>query len=172
MTRAELRAALSGAGAFPLIWSVAEAGELPLVLRTELSEHIGAVYRRLEAALDEDFALASALRLAVLVHEEPPGRLPALLTDAGLADLSATVAAVVGAFGRIWKLRNERDAVDYAMSHRSCLEPLLLFELAHEGTSTPAMNWVAAFGGLEAMVDRWAWRLASRALTSDLSGRP
>jgi hypothetical protein len=45
-----------------------------------LFEHIGAIYRRLETLADSDFAGLTELRLAVLLHEEPPESLPGLPT--------------------------------------------------------------------------------------------
>ena len=161
MTRAELRAAISRRGGFATIAAAAAAGELEQLLATDVSAHVGEVYRRLEAELDEGSALAAALRVTVLVHEEPPECLPALLRHAGFSDFSPTVVAVVRAFGRLWKLRNERDAMDYVKLHRPWLGPLLMFELAHEGVLTPAMRSVARLGGFEGAAERWAGRLVT-----------
>jgi hypothetical protein len=171
MTRAELRAAISRRGGFATIAAAAAGGELEPLLATDVSTHVGEVYRRLEAGLDEGSTLAVPLRVTVLVHEEPPERLPALLGHAGLAEFSPIVLAVVGAFGRLWKLRNERDAMDYVKLHRPWLEPLLMFELAHEGVLTGAMRWVARLGGVGQAAERWAGRLESPTLSADLSGR-
>jgi hypothetical protein len=153
MIRAELRAAISRAGAFP---TIAAAGDLSAVLPAELSDHIHAVYQRLETAVGDKLAFAAPLRLAVLVHEERPERLPALLERLGLSDYSRIVVAVIGAFGRLWKLQDERDAVNYVSAHRAYLEPLLLFELAHEGTPTASMRQIAELGGLGSSFQRWA----------------
>ena len=68
-----------------------------------LVDHIGAVYRRLETAADPDFDGLAAVRLAVLVHEEPPASLPRLLAWAGLSDYEETVRGVIGGFGAVWK---------------------------------------------------------------------
>jgi hypothetical protein len=95
------------------------------------------------------------------VHEEPPGRLPALLDRLGLSDYSRIVGAVTGGFGRLWKLQSDRDVADYVRAHRAYLEPLLLFELAHEGAPTPLMRRIAELGGFESSLQRWAARLES-----------
>jgi hypothetical protein len=58
------------------------------------------------------------LRLAALVHEEPPGSLTKLLDSAGLFDLAPIVVAVTGGFGRLWKVRTEGNLRDYGEVHR------------------------------------------------------
>jgi hypothetical protein len=125
--------------------------------------HIGDVYRRVEAAADPDFAGIEALRLAALVHEEPPESLPKLLGSAGVLDLAPTVVAVTGGFGRIWKIRTEGDLRDYVEVNRPHLASILLFELAHEGRSIPEMEGAAEVGGLQATLTCWAERLAGAA---------
>jgi hypothetical protein len=51
MTRAELRAAISRAGAYPAIASSDDLGD---ILSAEISDHILAVYERLELAVGDD----------------------------------------------------------------------------------------------------------------------
>ena len=51
MTRAELRAAISRAGACPAIASSDDLGD---ILSAEISDHILAVYERLELAVGDD----------------------------------------------------------------------------------------------------------------------
>jgi len=44
------------------------------------------------------------MRLAVLLHEEPPERVPGLLEQAGLLSVAPFVTAVIAGFGKLWKL--------------------------------------------------------------------
>jgi hypothetical protein len=103
------------------------------------------------------------MRLAVLLHEQAPERAAVLLERAGSASFSPLVTAVIGAFGRLWKLRSEHDALEYVAAHVAYLEPLLLFELVHEGAPASWMRRIAALGGLESRFERWVSRLASAA---------
>jgi hypothetical protein len=116
------------------------------------------VYERLERAVDRE--LAAPLRLAVLVHEVSPDRVPALLDRIGLSDFVPFVASIVDGFGRLWKLERDEDLVDFVRAHGPHLAPLLVFELAHEGTPTMAMGRIARLAGLERSFERWAARLA------------
>jgi len=156
MTRAGLRTAISRPGAFDAITA---AGDLGDVLSEKVADHIRDVYQRLELVAGDEPALAAPLRLAVLLHEELPDRLPALLERVGSSDLATIVTAVIGAFGRLWKLQGDDDAADYVSSHRVHLEPLLLFELAHEGAPTSRMRRIARLGGVERDFERWVRRL-------------
>jgi len=101
------------------------------------------------------------MRLAVLLHEEAPERVTVLLEQAGLASFAPFVAAVVTAFGRLWKLGSDEEALGYVRAHSAYLEPLLLFELVHEGAPASWMRRIAALGGLESRFEAWAARLAA-----------
>jgi hypothetical protein len=156
-----LRRLLSRPGSYPLVVAAAAAasGQLPHFPVT-LFEHVGDVYRRVETAADHNLAGLEELRLAALVHEEPQESLTKLLASAGVSDFAPTVVAVTGAFGRIWKVRTERDLRDYVEVNRPHLASILLFELGHEGQSTPEMERAAQVGGLQTALKCWAERLA------------
>ena len=156
-----LRWLLSRRGSYAII----AAGQLRH-FPVPLSEHVGDVYRRVEAAADRDCDQVEALRLAALVHEERPESLPEVLRAAGVSDLVPTVVAVTGAFGGIWKVRTEDDLRTYIEANRPLLSPILLFELAHEGHATPAMERAAELGGLHATFEQWAGRLTPPGLRS------
>jgi hypothetical protein len=129
-----------------------------------LFDHVGDVYRRVEAAADRDFDQIEALRLTALVHEEPPESLPRLLCSAGVSDLVPTAVAVTGAFGHIWRVRTEDDLRGYIEANRPRLPLVLLFELAHEGRSTIEMRRAAEVGGLRTAFECWERRLAATGL--------
>src|SRR5262245_1515775 len=154
-----LRRLLSQPGSYPTIAAAVRSGQLPH-FPVALFEHVGDVYQRVEAAAEDDLVQIEELRLAALVHEEPPESLPKLLDLAGLSDFVPTVVAVVGAFGRIWKVKTDADLRRYVEANRPCLPPILLFELAHEGHAIPAMERAAEVGGLRAAFECWAERLA------------
>ena len=100
------------------------------------------------------------MRLAVLLHEEPPERVPGLLEQAGLLSVAPFVTAVIAGFGKLWKLGSDEEALDYVRAHRAHLEPLLLFELVHEGEPASWMRRIAGLGGLESRFETWARRLS------------
>jgi hypothetical protein len=154
-----LRTLLSRRGSYPTIAAAAASGRLPR-LAVRLFEHVGDVYTRVEIAADPDFAQIAELRLAALVHEEPPAAVPEVLDAAGLGDFAPTVLAVVGGFGRIWKARSEADLRDFVRTNAQHLAAILLFELAHEGQRIPRGERAAELGGLRAAVQRWTVRLA------------
>ena len=106
------------------------------------------------------------MRLAVRLHEEAPERVATTLVHDGYADLAPLVTAVIAAFGQLWKLRSHEEALEYARAHAAYLEPLLLFELVHEGAPASWMRAIAALGGLEGRFEVWAARLAARGDTS------
>ena len=97
----------------------------------------------------------------MLLHEEAPERVAALLEQAGLASFAPLVTAVIIAFGRLWKLGSDEEALGYVRAHAAYLEPLLLFELVHEGAPASWMRRVASLGGLERRFEAWAERLAA-----------
>ena len=99
----------------------------------------------------------------MLLHEEAPERVAALLEQAGLASFAPLVTAVIIAFGRLWKLGSDEEALGYVRAHAAYLEPLLLFELVHEGAPASWMRRVASLGGLERRFEAWAERLAAHA---------
>ena len=114
------------------------------------------------------------MRLAVLLHEEAPERVTVLLEHAGLASFAPLVTAVVTAFGRLWKLGSDEEALSYVRAHSAYLEPLLLFELVHEGAPASWMRRIAVLGGLESRFAAWAARLAAghtRAPVAPIAGQ-
>jgi hypothetical protein len=119
------------------------------------------VYGRLETAAGEDVPEIAALRLTALLHEAPPDRIAPLLAGTPLSRLAPTVAAVVAAFGDVWKIGPEAELAGYVAAHRPYLRPLLLFELAHEGRAIPRMEDAARRGGLARAFDTWTARLAT-----------
>ena len=123
------------------------------------SVHIDTVSRRLERAADADCRYLAELQIAVLLHEESPASLPGLLATAGRSDLAPIVIPVITAFGELWKVTTDDEIAAYTAAHRSHLDPLLLFELAHEGQPTAGMRRAAAVGGLDADFRRWVARL-------------
>ena len=154
-----LRQLLSQRGSYPIIAAAAASGRLPR-LPVTLFEHVGDVYRRVETAAGDDFARIAHLRMAALVHEEPPESLPEILDAAGVSDLAPTVVAVIDGFGRIWKVRTAADLRPYVEAGGPQLASILLFEVAHEGRSTAAMERAAELGGLQAALTSWTARLA------------
>jgi hypothetical protein len=161
-TSPSLRRWLARPGSYTQIAAAAAFGELPQ-LPVKLFAHVGEVYRRVELAAGSDAVGIEALRTAALVHEEPLQSLHAILTSADLLEFAPTVCAVVGAFGRIWRVRTPHELHDYVAQNFSHLPAILLFEVAHEGHAIPAMREAAAVGGLEAHLELWAKRLATGA---------
>jgi hypothetical protein len=159
--RACLRRLLEQPGSYEGIEAASAARALCQELPVRLFAHIGDVYRRLEVAAGECGADLAALRLAVLLHEEPADRVPSLVEGAGVADLAPVVTAVVEGFGQLWKAEGDAPLADYVAAHRSALVALLLFELAHEGRPTASMERAAALGGLAAPFRGWVTRLAT-----------
>jgi hypothetical protein len=101
----------------------------------ETARHVDGVRARAAAVAPED--LRAVVLEAARIHEErDPARLRALTED-------EQAIAVALAFGEIW---SEADLGAYATRHAAILRPLLLFELAHEGTATDAMRAVARAG--------------------------
>jgi hypothetical protein len=113
-----------------------------------------------------DFEQVEAVRLTALVHEEPLERLPQLLGSAGVSELLPEVVTVAREFGRVWEVRTDDDLRGYVEKSRPYLAAILLFELAHEGRSTPQMERAAQAGGLET-----AFALGSTACRRHAPGR-
>ncbi|OLC31776.1 MAG: hypothetical protein AUH81_17305 [Candidatus Rokubacteria bacterium 13_1_40CM_4_69_5] len=157
--RTRLRRLLVREGSYAAIASAAASGELSDVLPTRIFSHIGDVYGRLELAAGPDFPDIAVLRLMVLVHEERPARTRVLLEEAGFAEAAPAVAAILNGFGEVWRAASDEQLREYTLVHASCLAPLLLFELAHEGKATAPMKRAAHFGGIELTFQRWARRL-------------
>ena len=147
-------------GSYPAIVAAAASRRLP-GFAVRLFDHVGDVYRRVEIAAADDAPDVVALRLAALVHEEPPPSLPGLLADAGMGGLSGCACAVVGAFGEVWKARSDAQLRRYVEAHGRRLAPILLFEVAHEGRAIPPMERAAEVGGLRAELRSWLERLAA-----------
>jgi hypothetical protein len=161
MDAADLRLLLERTGAYPAIEAASASGALRDVLPVTLFEHIETIYDRLERAADAHFPAIVPLRLAVLLHEESPDSLPSLLSAAGLSELAPTVLGVIGGFGEVWKTSGEEEIAAYVRAHRADLASLLLFELAHEGRPTRAMERAAELGGLAQSFTRWTARLST-----------
>jgi hypothetical protein len=153
-----LRSLLARRGAYSMIADASAAGRLP-TFPVRLFGHVGDVYARVETAAGDDFTGIQAMRLAALVHEEPPESLPALLEASGVSDFAPTVLAVVGEFGRVWKFGTDRALREWVAANEPHLAPILLFEVAHEGEAIPAMERAAEIGGVRAALARWSERL-------------
>ena len=123
--------------------------------------HLDDVYARVVRASGRGEPDAVALRLVAVVHEQPPAVVSSLLRRHVGAAVAARVAAIVRGFGEIWKIDDERALARYVRRHRAHLRALLLFELAHEGTSTEAMRRAAVLGGLTRPLAAWTRRLTS-----------
>jgi hypothetical protein len=153
-----LRRLLGATPSLPGVRAAAESGELGFALATDFTEHVAAVYGRVERAVaDEPCALA--LKLVALVHEEQAARVGALLERAGVAAEAPLAAAVVADFGALWKLGDRADHERFACARVDRLRPLLLFEIAHEGEATAAMRSVASVAGLDEALVGWLQRL-------------
>jgi hypothetical protein len=159
-----LRRLLARRGSYPAIARAGASGRLP-GFPVALFAHVGDVYRRVEAAAADDVPEIESLRLAALVHEEPPESLAELLDGAGLAELAPTAVAVVAAFGAVWKLRTEGEVRDFPDANRPHLRAILLFEIAHEGRATSEMERAARVAGLGEAFAGWAERLARHPAT-------
>jgi hypothetical protein len=157
-TNLPLRDYLRGMGSLAFVRRAAAAGVLAEALPVRFFDHIGEVYARVERVIGAD-ARAWPLKLTALVHEERPDRLPALLRHAGLEDQAQFVVGIVNGFGAVWKADGEAALRHYVRVHRLHLEPLLLFELAHEGAPTDQMWRAARLAGLERILHRWTARL-------------
>jgi hypothetical protein len=73
-----------------------------------------------------------------------------------VSELLPEVVAVTREFGRVWRVRTDDDLRGYVEKNRPYLAAILLFELAHEGQSTPQMERAAQAGRLETAFARWA----------------
>jgi hypothetical protein len=101
----------------------------------ETRRHIETVSARIRAAAPPDLR-EHLLRAAALHEQRDPKRLP------------ADVALVVLGFGELWQIADDAALDAYVALHRYHLRPLLLFELAHEGSATDGMRAVAAHADL------------------------
>ena len=135
------------------------AADLRHSVPADVADHIDSVCRRLDLVIADEPGLAEPMRLAVLLHEESPTRVQALLERERLTGVAPLVTSVIAAFGRLWKLESDREVVDYVRAHGAYLEALLLFELVHEGAPTARMRRVAALGGLASRFETWVRRL-------------
>jgi len=160
MTPEDLRRLLQRPASLDAIRAAATSGKLASILRTPFFDHITDVYARLERTA-ADSAEAWPLKLAVLVHEEPPARAAELVARAGFSDVSDVVLDVLRGFGAVWKPGNALEVEAYVRAHTGQLTSLLLFELAHEGTPTPSMRLAADAAGLTAEFEGWVSRLAA-----------
>jgi hypothetical protein len=159
MTYDEFRNLLAQAGSHLGIQRAALSGDLHCLRPSAYLEHTGEVYRPLEIAAHADLTEGAALKLAVLVHEDSTEGLPAFLEAGGFSDLTNRVIELINGFGELWKVKDSQELESDVRSHRAYLRTLLLFELAHEGRSTPMMKEAARFAGLEAAFERWTLRL-------------
>jgi len=90
----------------------------------------------------------------------------------GLLRVAPFVTAVIAGFGKLWKLGSDEEALDYVRAHPAHLEPLLLFELVHEGEPASWMRRIAALGGLENRFETWARRLQISVATPTVQAQP
>lgn len=157
MTPEQLRRILQRPVSLLTIESAAAAGELADLLPTPFFAHVAAVYARLELTAG-GASDVWPLKLAVLVHEEPPERARAMLVRAGFADVSELIGRVLTGFGAIWKVDTPEEIATFVRSEARHLAELLRFEVAHEGAATPAMRRAAEIAGLAAELDRWTRR--------------
>jgi hypothetical protein len=107
---------------------------------TETRLHIADVSDRVRAAAPDD--LREELLRVTAVHEDRD-------------DPPPDVSAVVLAFGEVWKLDGDAEIAAYCTRHEAYLRPLLLFELAHEGSSTEAMRAAATHAGVRTEFAGW-----------------
>lgn len=160
----DLRLLLRPPRSLAAVHRAARSGDLDRLLGTTVTEHVLAVYDRVErASAGEPERDATALKLVALVHEEPPERMPRLLAAADLAGEAPFATAIVAAFGALWRAQDEAELARLAERRAATLRPLLLFEVAHEGDATPAMRDAARLGGFAGDVDLWLARIRSEA---------
>ena len=118
-----------------------------------LDQHLHDVDLRLAVAADDSDPILPNLRLAVLVHEQPPEAIPEVLATTSFAAAAPTIHAVISGFGRLWKVRSDAELADFGEEHGH------LLALAHEGRATTAMRRVAELAGFAESFERWAARL-------------
>jgi len=116
--------------------------------------------QRVETAAGQEQARLWPVKLTALVHEIVPTELLTTLQHLGMADVAVGVTTLVQQFGGIWRVKDEAAMHEYVSIHRTYLEPLLLFEVAHEGTATTAMRTAAQLSGLDEGLAQWIVRLA------------
>jgi hypothetical protein len=75
------------------------------------------------------------------------------------ADVAGKVAQLVADFGAIWKLGDADGLAAFVRERGGRVGPLLLFELAHEGSATEAMIDAARLGGIGEVFARWEGRV-------------
>lgn len=161
MDAAKFRRLVERRGAYPAIEAAWASNELRNILPLKLFDHIGIVYNRLERIAGAHFHAIVPLRLAVLLHEEAPSALPRLVAAAGFSEFAPLIRDVIAGFGELWKTTGEDEIAAYANAHGAHLDSLLLFELAHEGAATLAMERAAGRGGLAESFERWVSRLST-----------
>jgi len=135
-----------------------QSGALRKLFGFELQEHVADVYARFERAADSSDDVWW-VKLAVLVHEQDHDAVDGILERAGFADVSLPVRSLLRSFGRMWKISEGGDLAAFVDEQKGAIRPLLLFELAHEGSATATMNAVAKAAAIEPDLERWASRL-------------
>jgi hypothetical protein len=129
-------------------------------IRSQLTPHVAEVIRRVEVAIGDEQKQFWPVKLAALLHEMSLAEVEETLQQMGFGDMAQFVCNIIGGFGDIWKITSESQLREYVFRRQSHLEPLLLFEVAHEGAATDAMRAAARLGGCEENLEAWAGRLA------------
>jgi len=101
------------------------------------------------------------VKVAALLHEMSLAEVEEALRLMEFRDVARLVCDIIEGFGDIWKINDESRLREYVFRRQTHLEPLLLFEVAHEGAATEAMRAAARLGGCEENLEAWVGRLAS-----------
>jgi hypothetical protein len=123
--------------------------------------HIVEVIQRVEVAIGDEQKRLWPVKLAALLHEMGLAEVEETLRQMEFGEVARLVCDIIGGFGEIWKINDESQLREYVFRRQSHLEPLLLFEVAHEGAATDAMRAAARIGGYEDNLEIWVGRLAS-----------
>jgi hypothetical protein len=130
-------------------------------IRAQLTPHVVDVIRRVEIVMGDEQTRFWPVKLAALLHEMSIAEVEEALRQMGFRDVARLVCEIIEGFGHIWKINDESQLCEYVFLRQSHLEPLLLFEVAHDGAATDAMRAAARLGGYEENLEIWVGRLAS-----------
>jgi len=130
-------------------------------IRAQLTPHVVDVIRRVEIAMGDEQNRFWPVKLAALLHEMSLAEVEEALRQMEFGDVARLVCDIIEGFGDIWKINDGSQLSEYVVRRQTHLEPLLLFEVAHEGAATDAMITAAQLGGYEAHLETWVGRLAS-----------
>lgn len=95
------------------------------------------------------------------MHEMSLAEVEEALRRMAFGDVTRLVCDIIEGFDHIRKINDESQICEYVFRLQSHLEPLLRFEVAHEGAATDAMRVAARLGGCEENLELWLGRLAS-----------